>query len=171
MYSPSSASVETPRSIISNKDFLRLSRNNTANSNRSNFTISSRQRSLSRSPPGVFPVRGMGLPLPKERIIENDSNYELIDDVFLRRTDTAHSRYSFDNNSTRLRKSQTMTNSEAEVYSNPENYDVEYNKSGAILERVVRKLTNTLKGSDNDMTLPKTAQTPFPHNDHRFQRT
>lgn len=171
MYSPSSASVETPRSFISNKEFLRLSRNNTANSNRSNFTISSRQRSLPRSPPGVFPVRGMGLPLPKERIIENGSNYELIDDVVLRRTDTAHSRYSFDNNSTRLRKSQKMTNSEAEVYSNPENYDVAYNKPGAILERVVRKLTNTLKGSDNDMILPKTTQTPFPHNDHRIQRT
>lgn len=149
-----------------------ISKTNTLNSTYSRHSaLSARRRSVARSPPGVFPVRGMGEPLRREKTIEN-SNYALNQLPFGGREET--SRYRGDSNTASRNLSRCGTNtpnsleyrSSSAGLPNDHNdaYDVLEEKPGSKLEKVVTKLMEHNNRSKTVGQLPRTTQETFPHN-------
>lgn len=133
----------------------------------------SRGSNTIRSPPGVFPVAGMGAPLAKERTIEN-SNYP---NNILNRIKT-HSIADNNNNgyqmhhqeddSVLLRRVKTVEANEENEYLNDRlnKYNVPNDKLGSKLEKVVTRLKTRVRNnnSEDSQTLPRTVQDTFPYN-------
>ncbi|CCE89647.1 uncharacterized protein TDEL_0A03150 [Torulaspora delbrueckii] len=127
---------------------------------------SSRRRSVIRSPPGVFPVRGMGEPLRKERTIENP-NYALNQLPYRDGNETP--RYNSNTTSRTVSRRGTDTPNTLEnqsTYEKEANNDDEYTvleeKPGAKLERALTKLVE--HRSKTVGHLPRTTQDTFPYN-------
>ena len=132
-----------------------------------------------RSPPGVFPVAGMGAPLARERTIEN-SNYPL-DMLHQIKTHSvadarSHGFDLHDDNSALLRRVRTAEADEEHAYvastHGSGRYSVPKDKLGSRLEKVVTRL-GKIRGSPDSSNgsipggsqgLPRTVQDTFPHN-------
>ncbi|CCC67812.1 hypothetical protein NCAS_0A12540 [Naumovozyma castellii] len=161
------------------------SRTATADTLRKSKTKGSRSRRHSfaslRSPPGVFPVRGMGEPLAREKTIEN-SNYipttkemekekveeEKEEEIRLKRTST---NMGIKRTITRVltRKDDEDGDTEERRAEHKPEYNAEEDKPGAKLGRAITRLVERTPSAqkvvnNDDMTLPMTTQDTFPHN-------
>ncbi|CCF55636.1 hypothetical protein KAFR_0A01980 [Kazachstania africana CBS 2517] len=110
-----------------------------------------------RSPPGVFPVIGMGEPLTKERTIENSTTM-ISNDHGLKKLFTTSNSNSIKN----------MELKEEVNYFNDGHYNVLNNKPGTRLEKAITKM---LSHSTDKATLPITTQDTFPFNSPQNART
>ena len=127
-----------------------------------------------RSPPGVFPVAGMGAPLAKERTIEN-SNYPLDLLHQIKTHSAADARtHGFDlheDSSELLRRVRTAQADEEYAYVTAKSaggkYSVPKDKLGSRLQKAVTRLGN-IRGSPvssvEDGLPTTTTQGTFPHN-------
>ncbi|CAI4527637.1 CCT_1a_G0023410.mRNA.1.CDS.1 [Saccharomyces cerevisiae] len=121
-----------------------------------------------RSPPGVFPVRGMGEPLEREKTIEDATYDPKENELFLRRAETHNSAYvknkkKEDDNLLRLVK--TEEDREQKEYEKNGGYNILENKPGTRLEKIITHLAENV--SSREVTppiLPRTTQDTFPHN-------
>ncbi|CAI4911586.1 CRE_HP_G0010630.mRNA.1.CDS.1 [Saccharomyces cerevisiae] len=121
-----------------------------------------------RSPPGVFPVRGMGEPLEREKTIEDATYDPKENELFLRRAETHNSAYvknkkKEDDNLLRLVK--TEEDREQKEYEKNGGYNILENKPGTRLEKIITHLAENV--SSREVTppiLPTTTQDTFPHN-------
>lgn len=150
-------------------DMNAISRVNTIKSISSHM---SKQNKM-RSPPGVFPVRGMGKPLAKEHTIEN-SNYNA---NILRQIKThtigMPGFNSHENDVDLLRHVKTAEMDEERLYIDNEmnsKYKVPEEKLGAKLEKAITRLGKSNEYKDSHLTLPQTIQDTFPHNDKNKSR-
>ena len=124
-----------------------------------------------RSPPGVFPVAGMGSPLAKERTIEN-SNYP--NDILKKikthsvTDNNGYQMHHQENDSVLLRRVRTVEADEENSYLNNRRneYNVPNDKLGSRLEKVVTRFRTRVRNqsSNNSGSLPRTVQDTFPYN-------
>lgn len=129
-----------------------------------------------RSPPGVFPVRGMGTPLIKEKHIEDPTHIEeelesmedarssqTRGDGLLSRIQTASSRKH-----NVLERIKTIDKEEREDYKLSGGYDVEHSKPSAQLMRVLTRIVSgkhpATESNDIESGTTRTTQSPFPYN-------
>lgn len=146
--------IETIKEIISGKNSARSKDLNTV-----------------RSPPGVFPVAGMGSPLAKERTIEN-SNYP--NDILKRikthsvADNNGYQMHNQEDDSKLLRRVKTVEADEENSYLNDRRneYNVPNDKLGSRLEKVVTRFRTRVRNnnSNNSQSLPRTVQDTFPYN-------
>ncbi|KAH7582110.1 Formate/nitrite transporter [Nakaseomyces glabratus] len=143
-----------------------------------------RRRTL-RSPPGVFPVRGMGEPLLREKTIENPYYTRKHKGKILRETakhikdaheigDTHEDNPHTVSNENYLKLVKTIETEEEKDYRSSGGYNVLNNKPGAHLERfmtgMIKKTTSRSRDEesndiDSRMDLSEaTTQAVFPHN-------
>lgn len=137
-------------------------------------TISKDGKRHIRSPPGLFPVRGMGTPLTKERTIEDSTN---IDDELNSVDTTDHvsqggllSRIQTNqtNKSNMIKKIKTLEREEQDEYEQNGGYNVEESKPSAQLGRALSRIistkhTNNSSNKNHDLESGFT-QEPFPFN-------
>lgn len=132
------------------------------------------RRGYVRSPPGVFPVRGMGDPLTRERTIENatykgvanQANTEKNTDLSKSRTISLGDHFH-KNDHNALERIKTLEKEEENEYETEGGYNVLETKPGAKLEKVVTRLIDRSRSnvSKSNLDLPRTTQDAFPHND------
>lgn len=145
--------------------------------NRSTRSIGSRRSSRSlhpfsaRSPPGVFPVKGMGEPLRRERTIQNP--YSVAHEVFSHETNEEKRKHRKD---TVLGRRINSQGSQLSSYVfNPHDthrlpkrptsdYNVVDDRPGAKLERAITKIMEPSQRAKSVNVLPRTTQETFPHN-------
>lgn len=138
-------------------------------------TISKDGRRHIRSPPGVFPVRGMGTPLTKERTIEDPTNFDdeldsvnttdnMTHEGLLSRIQTNQT-----NKSNLSKKIRTLEREEQDDYGLNGGYNVEDSKPSAQLGKVLSRImstkhnTTTHHGTPHDLESGLTQET-FPFN-------
>lgn len=159
---------------VSENGHIPISRTNTMRSNFSTYSTRSRKHHFTRSPPGVFPVRGMGEPLLKEKSIENpnyaseDRPFEGMDerpqnsDILHTLTHSLTRTKSKDSN----RSAGRLSNLEQQNSTNLEENDI-YNvledKPGAKLEKAITRLVDYKTPSKKYSELPRTTQDTFPY--------
>lgn len=141
-------------------------------------TISKDGKRHVRSPPGVFPVRGMGTPLTKEKTIEDPTH---IDDDFgdSRPDNTSDHHHNHENLLTRIQTAKsnrssmierikTLEKEEEDDYKESGGYDVENSKPSAQLKRALSRILtskhNSNSNSDIESGLSRTTQDTFPFN-------
>ncbi|QLQ78220.1 hypothetical protein HG537_0A04670 [Torulaspora globosa] len=124
-------------------------------------SITSRRSSLSvrshnvRSPPGVFPVRGMREPLRRERTIENpyfDTHEGLLHESHEHKRKVAK------------KPSWQGSLSPIDTKKSSSAYSVLEDKPGAKLEKAITKLVESSHKTKTVGRLPRTTQETFPHN-------
>ena len=139
--------------------------------NRSTKSINNRhfnKRHSLRSPPGVFPVRGMGEPLEREKTIEDATYDPKNNELFLRKAETHNSSLAKnerkeDDNLLRLVK--TEEDREQKEYQENGGYNILENKPGAKLEKIITHLAESVPSREvTPPVLPRTTQDTFPHN-------
>lgn len=144
---------------------LKLSHNNSTKS--INKRHISKRHSL-RSPPGVFPVRGMGEPLEREKTIEDATYDPKENELFLRRAETHNSTFVRDKkkeNDKLLRLVKTEEDREQEEYEKNGGYNILENKPGTKLEKIITHLAENVSSREvTPPVLPRTTQDTFPHN-------
>ncbi|KOG96511.1 uncharacterized protein DI49_4841 [Saccharomyces eubayanus] len=138
--------------------------------NRSTKSINSRHSKnyhSIRSPPGVFPVRGMGEPLEREKTIE-DATYDPKEDKhFLERAETHNSTFVKNNkeNDNILRLVKTEQNREQNEYEENGGYNILENKPGTRLEKMITHFAEGFPSKESTPPgLPRTTQDTFPYN-------
>lgn len=129
-----------------------------------------------RSPPGVFPVRGMGAPLIREKHIE-DPTY--IDEDLKPLSEGQNSHDRNENILSRIQTAssyrqnvieriKTIEKEEKEDYKLSGGYDVEQSKPSAQLKRVLTRIVtskhSTTNHDDIETGTSRTTQSPFPFN-------
>ncbi|EJS43492.1 YHL008C [Saccharomyces arboricola H-6] len=128
----------------------------------------SNKRYSIRSPPGVFPVRGMGEPLEREKTIEDATYDPREDELFLKRAETHYSTIVKNNNKgddDMLRLVKTEEDREKKEYENNGGYNILENKPGAKLERIITHIAEGIPSKESiPQGLPRTTQDTFPHN-------
>lgn len=146
-----------------------LSRMNTLRSVSSRRSTHSSARRVVRSPPGVFPVRGMGEPLIRERTIENPK-HALNELPYGGGEESPHT-YQLSNPVSRTlsrRGTNTPDTLERRYTHTDQPGDGEYTvleeRPGAKLEKVITKLMEHKNKSRTLGSLPRTTQDTFPHN-------
>lgn len=117
-----------------------------------------RRKSLLRSPPGVFPVRGMGEPLMKEKTIRNSYYPERHKDKILRsatrmsdqvaREELQKEETDSSNHENYLRLVKTIEGEEAKKHLHEGGYNVLDNKPGARLEKVMTGFVRKSRSKD-----------------------
>ena len=121
-----------------------------------------------RSPPGVFPVRGMGEPLEREKTIEDATYDPKENELFLRRAETHNSTFVRDKkkeNDKLLRLVKTEEDREQEEYEKNGGYNILENKPGTKLEKIITHLAENVSSREvTPPVLPRTTQDTFPHN-------
>ena len=144
---------------------LKLPHNNSAKSIDKRHI--SKRHSL-RSPPGVFPVRGMGEPLEREKTIEDATYDPKENELFLRRAETHNSTFVRDKkkeNDKLLRLVKTEEDREQEEYEKNGGYNILENKPGTKLEKIITHLAENVSSREvTPPVLPRTTQDTFPHN-------
>ncbi|KAJ1533442.1 uncharacterized protein FZC26_26275g5120, partial [Saccharomyces cerevisiae] len=108
-----------------------------------------------RSPPGVFPVRGMGEPLEREKTIEDATYDPKENELFLRRAETHNSTFVRDKkkeNDKLLRLVKTEEDREQEEYEKNGGYNILENKPGTKLEKIITHLAENV--SSREVTPP-----------------
>lgn len=152
-----------------------ISRTSTIRSNFSIYSTRSRKHHFTRSPPGVFPVRGMGEPLLKEKTIENpnyaseERPFEGMDarpessDILRTLTHSLTRTKSRGSNRSagRLSNLEQLTTRDDEEN---DNYNVLQDKPGAKLEKAITRLVDYHTPPKNSSDLPRTTQDTFPYN-------
>lgn len=186
MYNPSISLYSTNGDIVSSipepyfastsPKFNKDNRNFLNRASRSYTLPSKDMKHRIRSPPGVFPVRGMGAPLIKERYIEDPTNInealELFNDrqsshkhneSILSRIQTASS-----HKHNIIERIKTIEKEEKEEFKLSGSYDVEQSKPSAQLKRVLTKIVsakhNATEHNDIESGTSGTTQSPFPFN-------
>ncbi|CAI2018855.1 hypothetical protein SEUBUCD646_0H00520 [Saccharomyces eubayanus] len=138
--------------------------------NRSTKSINSRHSKKYhsiRSPPGVFPVRGMGEPLEREKTIENATYDPKEDKHFLERAETHNSTFVKNNkeNDNILRLVKTEQNREQNEYEENGGYNILENKPGTRLEKMITHFAEGFPSKESTPPgLPRTTQDTFPYN-------
>lgn len=143
-----------------------------------------KRKSLLRSPPGVFPVRGMGEPLMKEKTIQNGCYTERHKDKLLRSASRLADQVADEglrqeepddaSNSNFLKLVKTIEGEEAKEYSHSGGYNVLENKPGAKLGKVMTEIVRRSRsristadietGSTDVVDSNEGVQHLFPHN-------
>ncbi|KAL3229206.1 hypothetical protein RNJ44_02293 [Nakaseomyces bracarensis] len=141
-----------------------------------------RRKNVMRSPPGVFPVRGMGQPLTKERTIQNPYYTERNKDKIMRSATRISDQITRDelrqdnsdehDHENYLRLVKTIEAEEAKKYKHSGGYNVLENKPGARLEKVVTgfvrrsrsRASNDIEADGIDPRKNGGSQDLFPHN-------
>ncbi|CAI4063793.1 hypothetical protein N7582_002503 [Saccharomyces uvarum] len=152
--------IPIPNSTTSSSH-LQLRRNRSTKSINSHY---SKKHRTMRSPPGVFPVRGMGEPLEREKTIE-DATYNPEDDKrFLKRAET-HNFPFVKNNDNILRLVKTEQSREQNEYEENGGYNILENKPGTKLEKIITHFAEGLPLKESTPPgLPRTTQETFPYN-------
>lgn len=182
--SSSSSSISPRRSQSSRESSLReytptdyvlpVSRTMTLRSVNSRRSARSLQHALSaRSPPGVFPVRGMGEPLRREKTIENPYfTTHPVPTHELHEHDARNQNEFFGNRRPDWQRPHMAPSSSIDSNAiapedsrRPSNaYSVLEDRPGARLERVVTRLMENSHKAKTHNHLPRTTQDTFPHN-------
>ncbi|CAL9730688.1 hypothetical protein MOUN0_K01728 [Monosporozyma unispora] len=142
-------------------------------------TISKDGKRHIRSPPGVFPVRGMGTPLTKEKTLEDTTNIDdELDSMNNLLPTTSHGSLlsrihtATTNKSNMIERIKTLEREEQDEYEHGGGYNVEESKPSAQLGKVLSRIMNTKhsknnhhhNSSDLENGLPRTTQDTFPFN-------
>lgn len=179
MYNPSVSLYSTNGDIVSSVPEPYFANDNRTFSNRPSrsYTLSSKDvKRHIRSPPGVFPVRGMGTPLIKEKHIEDpthiDEELDSFDDGQSSHVHNEgilskiHTTSSHKQNV--IERIKTIEKEEKEDYKLSGGYDVEQSKPGTQLKRALTRIVtsrhNTTEHNDIESGTSRTTQSPFPFN-------
>lgn len=112
-----------------------LSRAGSGTSGFSKFSMNANRVPVLRSPPGVFPIYGMGKPLAKEKAIEN-INYDPIND-----TDSENDHLNpTETPKERLQKVKTIEKNEENDYEEEGGYNVLKHRPGSVLRKAVTNM-------------------------------
>ncbi|EDO19364.1 hypothetical protein Kpol_1002p9 [Vanderwaltozyma polyspora DSM 70294] len=161
------------RHSLDEKNNLSLSRMSTARSGESRRTYKSlhtvrsnisRFHDLPRSPPGVFPILGMGKPLQKGEKIGSGGHNILR--LVRSNTTTSHKpgNIDIDDGEIDATRAKTIAAKEVKEFHNSAAYNVNDDKAGSVMERAINRFINLVGGSEQDLKLPVTTQDAMPHN-------
>lgn len=150
-----------------------LTRFSTLKSNYSGHSListRSRKRPILRSPPGVFPVRGMGEPLAREKTIENPysvsarSSIDGFDSVEAKKIQIPRS-LPIKRSQTEVPPASRAVNDRSDEVHEAGSYSAIDDRPGAKLERAITRLVER-KPRERKSTaeLPRTTQDTFPFN-------
>lgn len=145
-----------------------ITRTSTLKSNLTNRSARSRRSRVLRSPPGVFPVRGMGEPLARERTIENPNSGPEKKYYQGPPMQKVNSPTPLDR--TLSRQTTGLSLNSNNIYENTDqdrgnSYNVLADRPGAKLERAITKLVERKPQEKHTDELPRTTQDTFPFND------